>query len=134
MTEKNSDRPADTELVELVKHLIANIGHPVGMGIGPSANQAETIIKAIRKYDAEFDAKQAGETATIPVDVVGAQNKFVMLGGKILVSKSMLDAYGPDFFQKLNDSQNAVIVVIDDDSYKEMTPSERVEFLNTVAV
>ena len=77
---------------------------------------------------------EAGETATIPVDVVGTQNKRVMLGGKILVSESMLVAYGPDFLRKLNDSQNAIIVVIDDDSYKEMTPSERVEFLNTVAV
>ena len=68
--------PADTELVELVKYLVANIGHPVGMGIEPSDKQAETIVKAVRKYDAEFDVKQAGETATIPVDVVGAQNKL----------------------------------------------------------
>jgi len=45
--------PDDAELVELVKYLIANIGHPVGMGMEPTDKQAETIISLVRKFDSE---------------------------------------------------------------------------------
>ncbi len=45
--------PDDAELIGLVKYLIANIAHPVGMGMEPTDKQAETIISLVRKFDSE---------------------------------------------------------------------------------
>jgi len=48
------------ELIGLVKGLVANIGHPVGMGIEPSRQQAEWIIKLVREHDRKSPARPAG--------------------------------------------------------------------------
>jgi hypothetical protein len=50
----------DDELRELVQYLISNIGHPVGMGLPCSDEQADRLIELVRKYDQQV-AQQEGE-------------------------------------------------------------------------
>lgn len=47
------------ELRELVQYLIANLGHPVGMGLTITDGQADKLIELVRKYDAEASNVQA---------------------------------------------------------------------------
>ncbi len=50
------EKPIDNKLKELVKFLISNIGHPVGMGIEPTDKQVEKIIELVRRYDAQEES------------------------------------------------------------------------------
>ena len=74
---------------------------------------------------------EAGKTVTIPLDVTSCdKSKSVAAGGRILARKSQFDAFGASFLRNINGTPHAEIIVVPDDKYDEMTPTERMAFLN----
>lgn len=56
MNKPEANSKDQNELRGLMQYLIANIGHPIGMGVKPTDEQADTIIELVRRYDSKCDA------------------------------------------------------------------------------
>ncbi|RLI63012.1 MAG: hypothetical protein DRO67_06425 [Candidatus Asgardarchaeum californiense] len=74
-----------------------------------------------------------GGTVTVPLGITKAdQEKHVVSNGYILVTDSQFKLLGAQFLRNLNCTPNAEIIVIPDDKYNDMSPAERIEYLNDV--